>query len=39
MLLQVFLDYQGQKTNAAFTDYLARLSKAEKVEFYDQNIK
>jgi hypothetical protein len=36
---QVFLDYQGQKTSAAFSDYIARLSKAEKVEFYDQNIK
>ena len=36
---QVFLDYQGQKTSAAFSDYIAWLSKAEKVEFYDQNIK
>ena len=36
---QVFMDYQGQKANAAFSDYIARLSKAERVEFYDQNIK
>ncbi|MDH3890228.1 MAG: hypothetical protein OEV49_04025 [candidate division Zixibacteria bacterium] len=36
---QVFLDYQGTKANAAFSDYIAMLSKAEKVEFYDQNIK
>lgn len=36
---QVFLDYQGEKTSAAFSDYIGRLAKAEKVEFYDQNIK
>lgn len=35
---QVFMDYQGQKAGAAFNEYIARLSKAEKVEFYDQNI-
>lgn len=36
---QVFLDYQSQKANAAFSDYIAKLSEAEKVEFYDQNVK
>jgi tetratricopeptide (TPR) repeat protein len=36
---QVFLDYQAQKANAAFSDYISMLSRAEKVEFYEQNVK
>ncbi len=36
---QVFIDYQNQKAGSAFNDYIARLSKSENVEFYDQNIK
>jgi len=36
---QVFLDYQNQKTNAAFSDYISMLSSKENVEFYDQNVK
>ncbi|MCK4461693.1 MAG: hypothetical protein KAW46_07795, partial [candidate division Zixibacteria bacterium] len=36
---QVFLDYQAQKANAAFSDYITKLSKVEKVEFYDQNVR
>ena len=36
---QVFLDYQTQKANAAFSDYIAKLSRVEKVEFYDQNVR
>jgi hypothetical protein len=36
---QVFLDYQSDKANAAYSNYIAKLSQAEKVEFLDQNIK
>jgi tetratricopeptide (TPR) repeat protein len=36
---QVFLDYQGQKTEAAYSDYIARLAQSEQIEFLDQNIK
>lgn len=35
----VFLDYQGEKAEAAFGDYISRLAKTEKVEFLDQNVK
>ncbi len=34
----VFLDYQGEKTESAFNDYISRLAKVEKVEFYDENM-
>ncbi|MEW6413358.1 MAG: hypothetical protein AB1483_12950 [Candidatus Zixiibacteriota bacterium] len=36
---QVFLDYQGQKTQQAFSDYVAKLAEAEKVQFIEENIK
>ncbi|UCE23147.1 MAG: hypothetical protein JSU74_07510 [Candidatus Zixiibacteriota bacterium] len=36
---QVFIDYQGEKTQQAFLDYIKRLSEVEKVEIIDQNIK
>ena len=36
---QVFLDYQAQKANAAFSDYIGMLSSKENVEFYDENVK
>ncbi len=35
----VFLDYQGEKAQAAFGDYISRLAKTEKVEFLDHNVK
>jgi len=36
---QVFLDYQSDKANAAYSNYIAKLAEAEKVEFLDHNIK
>ncbi len=36
---QVFIDYQMQKTQSAYTDYLSMLANKEKVEFYDQNVR
>jgi len=36
---QVFIDYQGQKAEKAFSDYIAALAKKEKVEFYENNIR
>ena len=36
---QVFLDYQGEKAEAAFSDYIDMLSKTEQVEFLDGNVK
>jgi len=35
----VFLDYQGEKTEAAFSDYISRLARIEKVEFLDHNVR
>ncbi|HWR81906.1 MAG TPA: hypothetical protein VN285_01240 [Candidatus Deferrimicrobium sp.] len=35
----VFLDYQTEKMEAAFSDYIAQLAKVERVEFLDQNVK
>ncbi|MEW5993997.1 MAG: hypothetical protein AB1744_06335, partial [Candidatus Zixiibacteriota bacterium] len=35
----VFLDYQSEKAQQAFADYVARLAQVEKVEFYDQNMR
>jgi hypothetical protein len=35
---QILMDYQSQKAEAAYADYLGRLAKAEQVEFLDQNI-
>ncbi|MBN1213305.1 MAG: hypothetical protein JXA92_12090 [candidate division Zixibacteria bacterium] len=36
---QVFLDYQSEKANAAYSNYIAKLAETERVEFLDQNIK
>ena len=36
---QVFLDYQSDKANAAYSNYIAKLAEMERVEFLDQNIK
>lgn len=36
---QVFLDYQSDKANAAYSNYIARLAQMEQVEFLDHNIK
>jgi tetratricopeptide (TPR) repeat protein len=36
---RVFLDYQSEKTESAFNDYISKLARVEKVEFFDQNIK
>ncbi len=36
---QVFLDYQTEKTQAAYGDFIAKLAAIEKVEFLDQNVK
>jgi len=35
----VFLDYQGEKAEAAFSDYISRLARIEKVEFLDHNVR
>jgi tetratricopeptide (TPR) repeat protein len=35
----VFLDYQGEKAEAAFSDYISQLARIEKVEFLDHNVK
>lgn len=36
---KVFLDYQGEKAEAAFSDYISKLASIEKVEFLDENVK
>ena len=36
---QVFMDYQSQKAQSAYTDYLSKLVDAEHVTFLDHNIK
>lgn len=36
---QVFIDYQGQKAEKAFSDYIAEMAKKEKVEVYENNIR
>jgi len=35
---QVFMDYQGEKTQQAFSNYIDKLAKVEKVEILDQNM-
>lgn len=35
---EVFMDYQSQKAQAAYAQYLDDLAKAENVEFLDQNL-
>ncbi len=36
---KVFLDYQNEKAESAYSEYIARLAKAERVEFLDHNVK
>ncbi len=36
---QVFLDYQNEKAQSAFSEYVNRLAAGEQVEFLDQNIR
>jgi len=36
---QVFMDYQSEKAQSAYGDYINRLASGEQVEFLDQNIK
>lgn len=36
---QVFMDYQNEKAQSAYGDYINRLAAGEQVEFLDQNIK
>ncbi|RME28103.1 MAG: hypothetical protein D6800_04270, partial [Candidatus Zixiibacteriota bacterium] len=36
---QVFLDYQSEKSEAAYSDYIAKLAKAENVKILEQNIR
>jgi len=36
---QVFMDYQSEKTQSAFQDYISMLAQKEKVEFLDQNVR
>lgn len=36
---QVFLDYQNEKAQSAYSDYISKLAAIEKVEFLDHNIK
>jgi len=36
---QVFIDYQGQKAEKAFSEYISRLAAKEKVEVYENNIR
>lgn len=36
---RVFMDYQQEKAQKAFSDYVARLSAVEKVQIFEENIK
>jgi len=36
---QVFMDYQSDKTQSAYGDYINMLAKKEKVEFFDHNVR
>lgn len=36
---QAFMDYESQKTESAYAQYIAKLATAAKVEFLDQNLK
>jgi len=35
---EVFLDYQSDKAEAAYSDYIESLARAENVKFYEQNL-
>lgn len=36
---QVFLDYQNQKAESAYDDYIRNLAQAERVEVFDKNVR
>ena len=36
---KVFMDYQNRKAESAYTDYIEKLAKSQRVEFLDQNIR
>ncbi len=36
---RVFMDYQSQKAQSAYRDYINTLSQKDRVEFFDQNVK
>ncbi|MCK4632898.1 MAG: hypothetical protein KAT79_06470 [candidate division Zixibacteria bacterium] len=36
---RVFLDYQNEKAEAAFGEYINELAKVEKVEFFEENVR
>ncbi len=36
---QVFIDYQGEKAQQAFTEYIEKLAEKERVEFFERNVK
>lgn len=36
---QAFMDYRGQKAQAAFSEHAARLAQGERVEFFEQNVR
>ena len=36
---QVFMDYQGEKAQQAFTEYIEQLAEKEHVEIFEQNVK
>jgi tetratricopeptide (TPR) repeat protein len=36
---QVFMNYQQEKAQSAFSDYASKLAQTEHVEFYDDNVK
>ncbi len=37
--VQVFMDYQNSKMEAAYADYIGKLASAEQVEFLDNNVR
>jgi len=39
VMARVFLDYQSEKMEAAFSDYISGLAEVERVEFLDRNVK
>lgn len=36
---QAFMDYEGQKTESAYSDYIAKLAASSKVEMLEQNVR
>ena len=37
--MQVYMDYQSDKAEAAYNDYISALAKAENVQFFDRRVK